>query len=118
MARKVLALEPVRLGLFLGHVAVHDFFVRVVECQGGVDLTQGEVPDAHNNLLGPQPGLVPANNGADGYTRAGNVRGAALDAGRAGNQGANVNVGYVHAHSESIFSKPEFARRKAESANF
>jgi flagellar basal body rod protein FlgF len=95
MARQVLALEPVRLGLFFGHVAVHDFFVRVVECQGGVDLTQGEVPDTRNNLLGLQPGLVPANNGAEGYTRAGNVRGAALDAGRAGNQGANVNVGYI-----------------------
>jgi len=43
-----------------------------------------------------------------------NVRGAALGAGRAGNQGANVNVGYSDAHSESISSKPEFARRKAE----
>jgi len=33
-----------------------------------------------------------SEHGADGYTLAGNVRGAALDAGRAGNQGANVNV--------------------------
>jgi hypothetical protein len=57
------------------------------------------MPDAPGNLFGLQPGLVPADNGSNGYTSADDVRSAAFDARRAGNQGADVNVGYCCVHS-------------------
>jgi hypothetical protein len=70
-----------------------------------MDLAQHNMPDAQGNLLGLQPGLVPADNGADCYTRAGDVRGAAFDAGGSGDQGSNVNVGCccVHSYKVAVF---------------
>ena len=94
----MVAFQTVRLGLFLSHLAVHQLLICVVKCQGGMNLAQHNMPDTQGNLLRFQPGLVPADNRADGYTRAGDVRGAAFDAGGSGDQGSNVNVGCCCVH--------------------
>jgi hypothetical protein len=67
-----------------------------------MNLAQHNMPDAQGNLLGLQPGLMPADNRADGYTRAGDMRGATFDAGGPGNQGSNVNVGCYCVHNLKV----------------
>ena len=88
---------PMTLGgrtvLLTSDIAVNFVLVGEVVREGGVNLFEFKAVAADRNFLGRQPLLVEAGNGAHGNSRPGNPRGAAFDAGRAGDQAANFDRG-------------------------
>ena len=84
----MLTLNPVRLRLLLSYLMIDDFLVCVIKRQRGMHLGQGQVSNSRGDLLGQQTALLPTDDGSNGNAGSGDMRGAALDSRRPGDQAA------------------------------
>ena len=98
----MLLFNPVGFRFLSRHLLVHLVAVGVVVGQRAVDLCEGEMRVFRRDFFRGQAEFVIAHNGPNRHAGPGNMRCAALDAGRAGNQGADVNVGYCCVHSAKM----------------